>query len=61
MDTQTEREMQLARDEMRRRLQWAAEERLARQARQVATQPDEAEDAERQRAGPFAWLRRLAP
>jgi hypothetical protein len=40
-------------------LQWAAEERLARQARQVAAQPDEAEDAERQHAGPFAWLRRL--
>jgi hypothetical protein len=59
MDIQTEREMQLARDEIRRRLQWAAEERLARQAHQVAAEPDKEESAEKARSGPFAWLRRL--
>jgi hypothetical protein len=56
-----ERDMLITKAEIRRRQDWAAEERLARQARREAQERQE-EQAEEPapRRGSFGWLRRLA-
>lgn len=57
----TERDLFLAKGEMLRRLEWAAEERLARQARAEAQRREAAEgDKGSERGNAFGWLRRLA-
>lgn len=58
-----DRDVMLAKTEMKRRQEWAAEERLARQARRAEQEQDVeqgAEQAGEREPGGFAWLRRLA-
>lgn len=58
MHIDTEHALREANEEMRRRHQWAEQERLARQAAGAAQAEAPAE--EQPRPGPLAWLRRLA-
>lgn len=56
-----DRDLYLAKAEMKRRQEWADEERLARQARrQQAEHQAERSDDEAPAQGAFNWLRRLA-
>lgn len=57
-----DRDMMIVKAEMKRRQEWAAEERLARQFRREAQGRDAepAEEPAEERRGGFAWLRRLA-
>jgi hypothetical protein len=58
-----ERDYLIARDEVRRRREAAANERLAREARREArasSAPRPSVEPAERRAGPFDWLRRLA-
>ncbi|NJN16366.1 MAG: hypothetical protein HC822_08870 [Oscillochloris sp.] len=57
----TERDLFLAKAELNRRLQWAAEERKARAARRNEDTPTSVSNhGEKRDRGGFSWLRRLA-